>query len=56
LDDGRLVALMPERFVHYSQVFLAYDEENLVQKPAVRALVDRTKSERVELAELSVGA
>lgn len=56
LDDGRLVALMPERFVHYSEVFLAYRKENLLEKSAARALAERTKIERSELMGFKVGA
>ncbi|MFO8140625.1 MAG: LysR family transcriptional regulator [Marinobacter sp.] len=56
LDDGRLVALMPERFVRYSQVFLAYQPEGPEKKPAVRALVERTKKDHKDPEELRVGA
>lgn len=56
LDDGRLVALMPERFVRYSQVFLAYQAESLAQKPAIRAFVDRTKRAHGGSEKLRIGA
>jgi len=56
LDDGRLVALMPEHFVHYSQVFMAYRKENLEQKPAAKMLADRTNKERLKNGPLSIGA
>lgn len=49
IKDGRLVALMPERFVRYSQVFLAYHPQTMTTKAAVKALIDRTKNERPEL-------
>lgn len=55
LDDGRLIALMPEHFSHYSQVFLAYQRKNLQQKPGARILVERTKKERGALSALSIG-
>lgn len=56
LEDGRLVALMPERFVRHSQVFLAYHKESLTRKPAVKALIERTKSEHYELARPQISA
>ena len=56
LEDGRLVALMPEHFVHYSQVFMAYRKENLEQKVAARKLVDRTNRARLKMESLSIGA
>lgn len=56
LDDGRLVALMPEHFVHYSEVFMAYRKETLEEKPAAKHLVDRTNKERLEKGSLSIGA
>jgi len=56
LDEGRLVALMPERFVRYSQIFLAYHDENIAQKPTARALIDRTINEHDRKAERLVGA
>ncbi|MDO6680670.1 MULTISPECIES: LysR family transcriptional regulator [Oceanospirillaceae] len=56
LEEGRLVALMPEHFVHYSQVFMAYRKDNLEQKSAARMLADRTNKERLITDSLSIEA
>ncbi len=56
IEDGRLVALMPERFVRYSQVFLAYHPQTLTGKAAVKALISRTKNERAQPERPLVGA
>ncbi|MAO28502.1 MAG: hypothetical protein CMN15_15305 [Roseovarius sp.] len=56
LEDGQLVALMPERFMRYSQVFLVHHKMGLAAKSAARSLLERTKKERRNTQELSVGA
>ena len=56
LDTGSLSALMPDRFVRYSEVFLAHHKDGLRQKPAAQAFVERTINAPLDTEEPLFGA